>query len=313
MKKSLFIITLALVGFTSCDKVENTHPVSEVPEGDWNLLYPSGDSVAYVTNEWPTFSENMNTNHNVLIEDFTGHDCIFCPAAANSAHQLGLDNPGRVVVSSIHAGVSGNLETNQELDIANGFVEDFTNPEGFLIGFTFGNDWPGSLVFGNPFGTVNRKDHGNGFPVTNPALWESTTNSILALNDLKVNIQAEKNYYPSTRGLFLHTEIEVINQTLTNELKVVVHLLEDSLVGPQSYPGSVTDPEYIHRDIFRGSIDGFTFGRTLDDDHLGVSGNYYFNYAYRLPDEYNADNMHVIIYVRDAVTEEVYQVIKKHL
>ncbi len=316
MKNSLII--LALIGFAlvSCDKVDNPYPVSS--QGDWDALYPDGDSADYAATEWPTFSPNANTDRNILLEDFTGHKCIFCPAAAALAHQLEIDNPGRVIVSSIHTGASGQMEGFQALAPPY-FTTDFTSSEAFAIGKKFGFDWPSSPFIGNPYGTISRKDHGNGFPVLGPNGWTNAVSTTLAANDLKVNIQAAHNYYASTRGLFLHTEVEVLDGTLNNELRLVVHLLQDSLVAAQEFPsGTFPEPspldkydlDYVHRDLFRASIDGFTFGQTLDAAHLDANGKYYFNYAYKLPDAYNADNVHLIIYVRDAVTEEIYQVIK---
>ncbi len=309
MKYLLFVLAIALVGFTSCDKVENRYPSD--PGCGW-AAYPNGDSAHYVANAWPTFDANTNTERNILIEDFTGHQCIFCSAAAEEAHQIYSNNPGRVYISSIHAGPSGQIEGNQELDIANGYIEDFTCKEGLILGHYFGSQWPGSLFQGNPHGTVSRVDHGNGFPTTSPVAWENATSSMIAANDLKVNIQAKKNYHSSTRGVFLHTEVEVLDSSLTNELRIVVHLIEDSLGGKQK---TQTDyiPDFVHRDIMRGSIDGKAFGETLDDSNLDQNGKHYVNYMYCLPDEYDENNVHFLIYVRDAVTEEVYQVIKQDL
>jgi thiol-disulfide isomerase/thioredoxin len=315
MKKLFFALAIALVGLSACDKVENPTPESSSNGGlDWSL-YPDGDSSHYVNvaNAWPTFAPNTNTNRNVLLEDFTGHKCIYCPAAADSAHQIESDYPGRVMVSSIHTGPSG-LEAFQAPEaVPSIFSTDLTCSEGIEIGLTFGNNWPGSPFVGNPYGTVSRKDNGNGFPVTIANQWRSATSSILTMNDLKVNIQAANNYYSSTRGLFLHTEVDVIDLNLTNDLKIVVHLLENSVIGAQAYPASVIDSFYVHKDVFRGSIDGFNFGRTLDAAHLNSNGKYYFDYSYELPLQYDPNNIHLLIYVRDAVTEEVYQVIKQTL
>ena len=158
-------------------------------------------------------------------------------SSRDEAHQVYVDNPGRVYVSSIHAGPSGQVEGNQEL-ISSSIFEDFTCEEGLTLGHYFGAQWPGSPFQGNPNGTVSRVDHGSGFPITSPAQWENATNSMIAANDLKVNIQAANNYYPSTRGVFLHTEIDVLDPNLTNELRIVVHLIEDSLVGKQTTQSS---------------------------------------------------------------------------
>ncbi|MCJ8290283.1 MAG: Omp28-related outer membrane protein [Crocinitomicaceae bacterium] len=320
MKKSLFILTLALVGFTSCDKVENTHPVSGVPEGDWNLLYPSGDSAAYVTNEWPTFSSNPNVNRTILIEDFTGHTCTFCPFAAEEAHQIATNNPGRVLISTLHTSHVG-VGVFQELELPY-FTYDFTNSFASGIGLYFGYDWVGSGFNGNPKGMISRAGNSPDQPVLAPLIWSAKVDELIVANDLKTNIQSVVNYFPSTRGVFLHTEVEILDVALTNDLYVVTQLHVDSIISPQKFPGGTfpePDPydhidfDYVHRDILEECIDGKTFGEKLDLTNIDPNGKYYLNYAYKLPEGYNADNVHLLIYVRDAVTEEVYQVIKKHL
>jgi hypothetical protein len=91
-----------------------------------------------------------------------------------------------------------------------------------------------------------------------------------------------------------------------------VHLIEDSLVGKQSTQSSYI-PDFVHRDIMRGSIDGKAFGQVLDGSNLDSNGKYYVNYKYCLPEQYDENNVHFLIYVRDALTEEVYQVIKQTL
>ena len=74
-----------------------------------------------------------------------------------------------------------------------------------------------------------------------------------------------------------------------------------------------TDEEYIHRDILTGTIDGRTFGKVLTASDLGTNGKYFVSYSYQLPAQYDAENMKLYIYVYDKTTEEIYQVIEKHL
>jgi hypothetical protein len=73
---------------------------------------------------------------------------------------------------------------------------------------------------------------------------------------------------------------------------------------------------YIHRDIHRGNLGGQAFGRTLTNNDI-INGKYYVNYSFVLPNQldgnYNAENMHVLIYVYDKVTWEIYQVIKQKI
>jgi len=47
------------------------------------------------------------------------------------------------------------------------------------------------------------------------------------------------------------------------------------------------------------------------------NGKYYVNYSFVVPNQldgnFNAANMHVLIYVYDMVTKEIYQVIKQKI
>lgn len=311
---AMFLLSI-IVAFllSSCDKVENPYPPQFV-DIDTTLLYGMTFE-EYKNTLWTDFSTNTNTNVNVMIEDFTGHKCTNCPYAAVEAIAIEEANEDRVFVASIHAGPDGTTPFQGTSGTL--FAHNFTNPNGLLISTEITD---GGFI-GNPSGTVNRKVFG-GQVFQNYTSWSGYTSTILSANDLKVNLQAITNYFPETRGVFLHTEIDVL-ETITADLYQVVYLIEDSLIAPQvtpaswSFPSNI-DEEYVHRDIHRACIDGFAMGRQLteankvDKDGDPVSGNkYYLNYSYKLPDQYNPDNMHLLIYLYNKETNEVLQVIRK--
>lgn len=321
----LSVAALAIAGIvTSCDKVE--FPYGQNTGSallDWSL-YPDGDSAAYVQNGlWPSFANNTNTLRNVIIEDFTGHRCINCPASTENMEQLISTNPARIYGVGVHAGSNGITEFQA---VNADFPTVFYCNEGLDIGIFFGSQ-PGSTFIGNPAFCVNRVKANDQFTSNAGSAIANKTNNCLA-SPLKVNIQAVTNYFSATRGLFLHTEIDKIDASLGN-LGLVVYMIEDSLVARQVVhaaddpDGTPGDPDlshkdnihesYVHRDILRGCIDGKAFGRTLAATDLGQNGKYYVNYSYHLPEQYNADNMHLLIYVYDKSTYEIYQVIKKTL
>lgn len=303
---SLFAATLAVVLFSSCDKVTNPYPSTGGSSGGLNWgLYPNGDSVHYVQNEWPTFTANTNTLRNVLIEDYTGHRCNNCPNAGALLHSLINANPGRVFGAGTHTSALG-MSDFQAINTE--YPEILYNDLAFEIGHFFGAI-PGTTFQGNPHGAVNRIPNGTDNTL-NPGSWTSATNTALA-STLRVNIQSATNYFPSTRGIFLHTEVDKIDNSLTNSLAQVVYLIEDSLVAPQLMPDLSRNATYVHRDIMRDCIDGQAFGRTLTAANLNINGKYYLNYSYALPAQYNVDNMHLIIYVYDKTTYEIYQVIEQ--
>lgn len=307
MRILLFIIVLGGV-FYSCDHVKNPYPPEVNLELD-TTLYP-GLWSDYENNEWPTFSQNTNTNRNVLIEDFTGHKCVFCPAAADLAHQLHEADPSRVYIASIHAGPDG-IGDFQSVSPPD-YPLDFTNPQGVEIGLYFGENDGGFP--GNPRGAVNRFNNGTIFQ--SPTQWTSMVNDQLSSNNLKVNIQSELNYYEQTKGAFLHVELDPIDASVTEKLGIVVYLLEDSLVGDQKMSDNSHNSSYIHRDIHRGNLNGNSFGRPVSSDDLN-GDKYYFNYSFIVPDQldeqYNASNMHLLIYAFNTESWEIYQVIKQKI
>jgi hypothetical protein len=305
MKKILFIGLVGILALTSCDKVENPFPPTISTELDYSL-YPGGDSVAYASSEWPTFTPNTNLLRNVMVEDFTGHQCTYCPIAADTADALHHDYLNRAFISTIHAGPDG---AGSFQAVTADYPTDWTNPAGIAIGEHFGQI-PGSAFLGNPRGSISRVLNG-GQHTAHVNDWRAFTEATMA-SGLEANVQAVVNYYPSTRGVFIHSEVEILNTSLTNDLYTVVTLIEDTIVGKQKMPDNSSNYNYVHRDVMRGTIGSDWEGRQLTDDEL-ENGKYYFNYSYALPAQYDADNVHLLIYVRDAVTEEVYQVIKKKL
>ncbi|MCR9171365.1 MAG: Omp28-related outer membrane protein [bacterium] len=304
MKKIFLFVAVAAFLIASCDKVENPYGPG-ISQGSYDL-YPDGDSAHYAQNAWPTFAPNTSDERNVLLEDYTGHKCTFCPAAATEAENIKAANAGRVVVMGIHAGPNGTENLQMEDAFYFGVFYNYISD---ALGQYFGVNWPGSNFAGNPYGAISRKDNGNGTPMEGPQTWANSVSDIISTNDNKVRLQAMSNYYPSTKGLFLHTEVEVVDQTLTNELRIVAYLIEDEFVAPQLNNG-IVDTFYTHHDILRESLDGTVWGQPLDAEHLDANGKYYFNYIYEVPADYDNTSSHLVIFVRDAVTEEVYQVIK---
>lgn len=317
MKKFLAISILASALFVACDKVDNAYPPNAASTGlDWSL-YPDGDSAYYVSQGlWPTFAANTNTQRNVLIEDFTGHQCVNCPASTANMEQLIATNPDHIFGLGIHAGptgLGGFQVTSAE------YPDVLYCDAGLTLGKHFGNDYSGSAFVGNPAFCVNRVKANDQFVSNAGSAIANKANACLS-STLKVNLQARTNYFSSTRGLFLHVEAEKIDQSITSDLAIVVCVVEDSLIAPQIVPNSFDthdgtvdgrDEVYVHRDILRGMIDNRTYGKVLTSADLGTNSKYYVNYSYKLPDQYDPAKMKLYIYVYDKTTEEIYQVIEK--
>lgn len=304
MKKLLLLFSLGAFLITSCDKVENPYPAAAPSNDALYTTYYGADSATYWANDGPVFGPNPNTQRNVVIEDFTGHRCNSCPIAADTAKAIHDDFPTRAFIATIHAGPDG-LGGFQ--NVSQEYPTDWTNPDGLDIGFHFGNI-PGSQFVGNPSGTVSRILFGSQH-TQSPFTWRNSTQVALQTS-LRVNIQSAANYYASTRGMFLHTEIEVLDQSITDDLYTVVYLIEDSIIGKQKMPNNTTNENYVHREIMRDCVQSGWQGKQLTASDM-VNGKYRFDYIFELEPQYDPENMHLLIYVRNATTEEIYHVVKQ--
>lgn len=309
----LIIVLLAIWILTSCDKVDKIYePNSYTTDLDVSL-YP-GNWSDYVNNEWPNFDTIVaSTDRNVLIDDFTGHNCQFCPAAAVAAHDLHNQYPNRVFVSSVHSsptGITGFQAVNSQYPV------DFTNAQGLELGQYFGAI-PSSGFYGNPSVGANRAQVDGGTELFYPSGILANETADQMSSSLKVALKAHVNYFPATKGVFLHTEAEIVDGSLTNELGMIVVLQQDSLIAPQNVNGTYT-PNYVHRDIHRQHVTNSLWGRKLTEE-LMENGKYYLDYSFVLPnlltldgtEQFDAGNMHLLVYVYDKTTYEIYQVLKK--
>lgn len=303
MKNYFSITGVLLVGLTlmnsSCDKIE--YPNVIITDLDTNL-YP-GNFIDY---DFPDFEPNTNTLRNIIIADYTGHQCTFCPPAATKAKEIEDAHPDRVFVASIHASAEpGGIGTFQETNAT--FTRDLTNPQGAEMGSTFAQ---ASVGFsGNPSGNVNRVKGDDGKFFLAFGFWADKTDEVLA-TPLDINIQAKSTYFPSTSGVFLHVETEFLSD-LDGDYNIVVYALENEWIGPQKFP-TETDLEYKHHNIHRGNLFGETWGRNIASGTTEAGTKFRNDFSYSLPDGLTNTQMHFLVLVYNRSTYEIMQVIEHH-
>jgi len=293
-------LLLLFIGFYSCDRIEQPIP-KKIGGLNWDL-FPNGDSSNY---NWPTWNPNTNIQQNVLLEDYTGHTCNNCPAAALVAKGLEDANPGRVFIASIHAGTASAFQAPEPPE----FPTDFRTEEGN----TYIEELPG--FFSNPIGTINRQSNGLGNTLWYlSTTWVNATNSTLT-NTPKAGLQVQFNHYPQTRGLFVHTESEFLSN-LNEEHAIVIYLIRQTVVAPQKMGNSTVDEEYHHHNVLSGTVNG-TWGTSLGSS-LNSGDKIYNDFAMELPENsadstYNVDNLSLISYIYNKNTYEVIQVVETEL
>ena len=301
-----FILLVFICSLFSCDKIDNPLP-TVYGDFNWNL-YPNDPSTYPYNLTDPGSNWSTNTNpKGVLLEDYTGHKCTNCPAAAVIAKQLEDDTSLNVIVASIHASTDGSFQSTDPVE----FTEDYKTDAGDayvqeMIGF-----------IGNPMGTINRNDGGYSNTVWYfSSNWATGINDEISSSNLEANLQLQYNYYPSTNGLFIHTETSFLNN-LSGNYHLIIYLVRDEVVSPQKMSDGSIDHHYHHHAILSDNING-TWGTLINDSAL-VSGDvFYHDFSYELPNPsadstYNIDNLSLITYVCDRSSFKVLQTIRTEL
>ena len=252
-------------------------------------------------------AEAIKGNRKVFVEDYTGHKCGNCPAAADTLKYLTKKYPGQVVALAIHAGFFANINASYPTDLRNPVSTAYDNVFGVSLA-------------GNPNGLINRGGFGTGGFIKAYSTWEGEVAQMLS-RPAKFEIKIRNTFTTSNNNL--NTSITV--KSLTNNAgiyKLVVLLSEDSIIAEQlDYrlpSGSQLIPDYEFNHVLREAVNSsfgdpiFTSGAVANDSAVKAFPNYSINSAY------NASKCHIIAYVYDADPNsptyyEVLQVEEAHV
>ena len=248
-----------------------------------------------LTAQTPQFVSTEPANRNVVIEEFTGVNCGFCPDGHRIVREYQEANPGRVFAINIHQGGYAALYTTQWGDA----IANQTGLQGY------------------PAGTVNRHLFSGSATALSRDAFVSCGDQIKAMPSF-VNVAAEATIDASSRLLTVNVEAYYTGDAETAENYINVALLQDSIIGPQSggsnfNPTQVTaDGQYIHMHMLRHLLTG-QWG-----DQVTVEGNSVIpqgtliqrTYTYTLPGEIRNEflklsHLNIVVFVtRDH--QEIY-------
>lgn len=252
-------------------------------------------------------AEAITGNRKVFVEDYTGHKCGNCPAAADTLKYLEKKYPGQIVPLAIHAGFFATTNPS--------YPTDFRTTAGNAYDTQFGIS-----NAGNPNGLINRGGYGTGGFIKAYTSWEGEVAQMLS-KPAKFEIKIKNNFVSSNNNL--NTSITV--RSLSNNsgiYKLVVLLSEDSIIAEQlDYrlpSGSQLISNYEFKHVLRDAINStwgdavFSSGAVANDSIVKTYSNYALNSGY------NAAKCHVIAYVYDADPNsptyyEVLQVEETHV
>ena len=201
-----------------------------------------------------TFVSTTPENKNVILEEFTGIYCTYCPDGHLIAQGLHDANPNDVFLINIHTG--GYSNPNGPND------PDFNCPYGSAIANN-------ANIAGYPAGTINRATF-TGITPQNPGGtamsrtdWATASTDILSQPSY-VNVGVQASYDMVTGILTVNTET-YYTSTTTNINNLHVAVVQNNIAGPQTgassfNPGAIISgpwsPTYNHQHMFRHLMDG---------------------------------------------------------
>lgn len=278
------VLVLGILSTSSCDKIDPIIPLT--------VQY---NSAKY--GPAPTF-ENATDDmivQRVLLEEFTGHLCGFCPPATVIAESIKENNYENVSLVAVHSGSLAQTQTDH-------FTMDWTCEEGDIY---FGQLDEQS----NPLGRVNRAPGQS--DILPASLWETIVNGEMA-QDPDAVIQMKANYQAADGELNVHVFTEFLND-LTGDIQLAVLITESHLFGDQKDynldPDLIEDYEFNY--MLRGSITG-ALGVPLESDPLAGT-NRQIDYTYEFNPDWVVENCHAVAIAFYSSTGEVVNVSEIHL
>ena len=174
------------------------------------------------------------TKKNVILEEYTGAYCTYCPDGHRIANELAAQNPGRIFPINIHAG--GYAPTS---------YPNMTTPEGNEFNNSFG-------VYSYPSGVVNRATGAIG-----RNMWEEKS-----MNQMKetaiVNIAGDYTINAATRTAQITVEIYYTDNSSVSTNYLNIFMLQDNVIGYQAgsnlNPTQIVDGQYCHTHVFRSTV-----------------------------------------------------------
>lgn len=205
---------------------------------------------------------------NIVLEEYTGIHCVYCPQGHAIAQALKDENPGDVLLINIHTGGYA---------IPNAGEPDFRTEFGDAIAGQ-------SNLTGYPSGSVNRHVFPDlasaGGTAMGRGSWTTAAGRIL-VEDSPVNVGASTSYNAATRELTVNVELYYTSDSPEPSNFINVALLQSNILGPQTGGGAGNN--YVHKHMLRYLITG-QWGEEITTVSQGTLVER--TYIYTIPDNY---------------------------
>ena len=209
------------------------------------------------------------SNRNVILEEFTGRNCQYCPDGHKIANEIAAANPGRFWAINVHAG--GYAATS---------YPNFNTQDGTTI-------HNGFSISGYPCGVVNRSTSA----AQGRGAWAGIASQQMN-QPSECNVAGMAIVNPDTRVATITVEVYYTGNSAYDENYLTVAMLQDSILGSQvgmSYnPEQVVGNTYCHMHILRDVINESAWGDAISPTTAGTLITR--TYEYQIPEIIGSPN-----------------------
>ena len=277
MKRTLYpgflLSSIIVAALASCSTVDEDDRLKVVN-------YLEVDTIAVEPTQQDTTDLFAPMTRHILVEDFTGQDCVNCPNATDLITQLremyATYGPNTVVAVGIHAGPLG--------------VKPDKNPEGLAtaLGDTYYNHWQIEM---QPYGVIDRSDG----PLSTDwwaakvsyDLYEDEAKNVVRTAPLNIGLTAEAVGGQAS----IKVQLAGVNGTTAGKLQV--WLTEDGITAFQKMPDGSTKADYVHNHVLRDAVNGM-----WGENCIVAEGEVKtFAYSHPIAPDWKAENLSVVAFV----------------
>ena len=183
-----------------------------------------------------TFVSTTPENKKVILEEFTGVNCVYCPQGHAIANSIKNANPNNVFLINIHVGGFATPGAGQP-DFRTSFGTAIANQSGLT---------------GYPAGTVNRSvftglsQGAAGTTAMNRGSWTNAANQTLPQSSY-VNVGVQGVIDAQTRQLTVTVEVYYTGNSPVSTNKLNIALLQNNTLGPQTGGNMGNNYNHMHR------------------------------------------------------------------
>lgn len=262
--KKISLFALLFFAFTACE---------EIPP---DIDPPS------VNTTTPIDSTGETLRH-VLIEEFTGVQCVNCPEGAQLIENLINTHGDRLIAVSLHAGFFAEPLSESQYDLSTDESEQLDA----LIGPAEG--YPSAAINRNSFGTASN--------IQFSPTWAGHVADELAIPP-KVGVSITNSFNNTTRNLDVEVTIDFL-ETIAGDLSLSVLITENDIIDAQIDQSGVVE-NYKHKHVFRTMLSNIA-GDAIGGQAVGTSTTKNFNFT--LAPEWDVDKCTVVAFVHQSGPE----------